>query len=96
MKLTAPQIAQIKDQIGADPVPDNSPTTDMLAKHFGEHTFYVDQDGLHIFQTELTETESGPCNVHSVRVASWTNEKRDALERHDPVAGATTAIIDID
>lgn len=96
MKLTAPQIAQVKEQIGAEPVPAEGPTTELLAKHFGDHTFYVDDQGLHIFQTEQAEPESGPCNIRPVKVASWTNEKKDALAPHDPVVGAATALIDIE
>lgn len=95
MKLTDPQIAQVKEQIGVEPVPAGSQTTELLTKHFGDHTFYVDEQGLHIFQSEETEPESGPCNVRPVRVASWANEKKDALAPHDPVVGSSAAVIDI-
>lgn len=96
MKLTSPQIAQVKEQIGAEPVAPEGPTIELLAKHFGDHTFYVDDHGLHIFQAQQTELGSGPCNIHSVKVASWTSEKKEALAPHDPVVGAATAVIDIE
>jgi hypothetical protein len=96
MKLTNQQIAQIKDQIGAEPVPAQSPATQTLAQHFGEHTFYVDEAGLHFFESGETQSDSGPCEVHPVRVATWTDEKREALAPHDPVVGATSATIDVD
>lgn len=96
MKLTAPQIEQVKGQIGAEPVPAESPTTELLTKHFGDHTFYVDEQGLHIFQTDKAEPESGPCKILPVRVATWTNENREALAPHDPVVGATSAVINIE
>jgi len=95
MKLTEPQIAQVKEQIGADPVP-VGPTSELLTKHFGDHTFYVDDEGLHVFQSEQAELESGPCNILPVRVATWTNEKKDALAPHDPVVGANGAVIDVE
>lgn len=96
MKLTDPQIAQIKDQIGSDPVPADSPMTETLTAHFGQHTFYLDEAGLHIFEKEQSAVASGPCNVQPVRVASWTSEKRDALAPHDPVVGTTAITIDIE
>ena len=70
MKFTGPQITQVQEQIGAAPVED-SRTIELLTKHFGDHTFYVDEQGLHIFQAEQTELESGPCNILPVRVATW-------------------------
>lgn len=96
MKLTDQQIAQIKDQLGADPVPADSPATKTLAQHFGEHTFYVDEDGLHFFETLEAEAENGSNDVHPVRVATWTNENREALSPHDPVVGTTAVTIDVE
>ena len=96
MKLTDQQIAQIKEQIGAEPVPAQSPATQTLSQHFGEHTFYVDEAGLHFFETAESPSDDGPCDVHPVRVATWTDEKREALSPHDPVVGTTTATIDLE
>ena len=96
MKLTDAQIAQIKDRVGAEPVPAESPATAMLSGHFGHHTFYVNEEGLHVFEAVDDTVERGPCEVHPVRLATWTSEKRDALSRHDPVIGAAKVIIDIE
>lgn len=95
MKLTKAQITQISDQISADPVPEDGPAADLLKEHFGEHTFYVDESGLHIFETDEADEVVGECRVFAVRVASWTNEKRDALSPHDPIVGSTSAVIEI-
>jgi hypothetical protein len=96
MKLTDQLIEQIKELIGAEPVPALSPATQTLSEHFGELTVYVDEAGLHFFETIETQSESGPCDVHPVRVATWTDEKREALSPHDPVVGATAASIEIE
>ena len=96
MKLTVEQVAQIKDQVGAEPVPAESPATETLAKHFGKHTFYVTEEGIHFFEAAEPQVNRGPCDVHPVKVAAWTNEKREALAPHDPVVGATKATIDIE
>ncbi len=78
MKLTKTQIAEISDQINADPLPDDGPAADLLKEHFGDHTFYVDEAGLHIFETDEADEVVGQCRVFAVRVASWASEKRDA------------------
>lgn len=96
MKLTDQQITQIKDQIGAEPVPAHGPATETLTKHFGEHTFYVDESGLHFFESIEDEADNGPCQVQPVRVATWTNEKREALAPHDPVVGDLKVAIDME
>lgn len=96
MKLTDPQIAQIKDQVGVEPVPAEGPAAKTLAAHFGEHTFYVTEEGLHFFEAAETLVKNGPCDVHPVKVAAWTNEKREALAPHDPVVGPAKATIDVE
>ena len=93
MKLTDMQIEQIKDQLGANPVPPVSPTADLLTKHFGDHTFFIDDHGLHIFEMEHIDEGSGPMVVHPVRVASWAGEAKDALVPHDPIVRPATVTI---
>ncbi len=96
MKLTKTQIAEISDQINADPLPDDGPAADLLKEHFGDHTFYVDEAGLHIFETDEADEVVGQCRVFAVRMASWASEKRDALSLHDPIVGSTSAVIEIE
>lgn len=96
MKLTDPQIAQIKEQIGADPVPAESPATELLTKHFGKHTFYVDEAGLQYFEAIETPKQKGARSVQPVRVADWADEKRDSLAPHEPVVGSVSVVIDIE
>lgn len=97
MKLTNTQITQVKDQLSAEPVPDDSPAADLLKQHFGDHTFYVDELGLHIFESYSSEEDKSgdTCEILPVRVASWTDEKREALTSHDPIVGSTGAVVDV-
>lgn len=94
MKLTKPQIETVRDRFGSDPVPEDSPAVDLLKQHFGDHTFYVDEVGVLVFEAE----DPGPGDegrfALPVRVASWTDEKREALELHDPVVGRSPVILD--
>lgn len=55
MKLTAPQIEQVANQLQARPVPENSRMAPDLERYFGQHTFFLGGDGLHILEVENRE-----------------------------------------
>jgi hypothetical protein len=82
MKLSAAQTQQTLTQIGAQAIPDNHPAVEQLRGLFGDHTFFVSADGLHIVETGEPTDSSSLANV--VNLASWTNEERTALAPHPP------------
>ena len=94
MKLTKSQIETIRERFGADPVPEDSPADDLLKQHFGDHTFYVDEVGVLVFEAEDPAPSDQGRQAVPMRVASWTDEKRDALAPHDPVVGGSGVILD--
>ena len=94
MKLTKTQIETIRERFGADPVPENSPADDLLKQHFGDHTFYVDEVGVLVFEAEEAPQGKEGRQALPVRVAAWTDEKRDALSPHDPIVGDNGVILD--
>ncbi len=83
MKLSADQIEQVHDKTGVDPIPKNHPSLPELRDGFGDHTFYLDSDGLHIWELTEAAGEEGQV-IHAVRVASWTNEEKTSLSPHEP------------
>jgi hypothetical protein len=89
MKLTTPQIEQVASQLEARPVPENSSMAPDLERYFGEHTFFLDNNGLHVLQP-AEPADSGQL----VRVASWTDSHHTALTPHEPEA--TDVIIHLD
>ena len=50
MKLTSTQIEQTLDQFEAEPIPENHPMVPQLNEVFGEHTYFVNSDGLIILE----------------------------------------------
>jgi hypothetical protein len=81
MKLTSAQVERTLGQIEARPIPDSHPVVPQLNELFGEHTFFLDSNGLNIVEP----TESGATDVCSgkiVNVASWSDD--DSLEPHEP------------
>jgi hypothetical protein len=82
MKLTAAQIQHTLPQIEAQVIPDDHPTVQELKGLFGEHTFFLGRDGLHIVETGEPTDTSALANV--VNLASWANAERTALRPHPP------------
>jgi|SRR5689334_577988 hypothetical protein len=82
MKLSAAQIRQTQPQIGAEPIPDNHPAVEQLREVFGNHTFFLDRNGLNIVETGEPAGAGGLANV--VNLASWANEERTTLATHQP------------
>jgi hypothetical protein len=92
MKLSATQIAQTKDRIGAQPVPDNHPLVPQLTDLFGSHTFFLDGEGLGIVET--AEESAVPVRTATVvKLARWADERRTTLAPHAPVA--TDVVVEI-
>jgi hypothetical protein len=93
MKLTPMQIAATRESLSATPLPDDHPVMGQLKEAFGEHTFFLDQDGLSVFvdpseapeQVELPEGDP-----RLVLIAVWTDEKRQALGPVEPVDTGVT------
>jgi hypothetical protein len=57
MKLTATQVKTIENKTGFKPLPDDAASQSGLADAFGDQTFYVDPNGVYVF--ESVEPPSG-------------------------------------
>ena len=84
MKLSTDQIAAAKAVLGADPLEEDHPAAPQLKEAFGDKTFYVDTNGLLVFQPveEAPQTEN---EAELVLVAAWTGEDRNQLGMVEPV-----------
>ena len=77
MKLTSTQIEQTLGQFEAEPIPEDHPMIPQLNEVFGEHTYFVNSDGLII----LEPAGSGLAGVQSAKVV---DDAPSALELHEP------------
>jgi hypothetical protein len=91
MKLSAAQIKHAMPQIEAQAIPDNHPAVQELKGLFGDHTFFLGQDGLHVVETAEPVRDGALANV--VNLASWANKERTALTPHKPEV--TEVVIEI-
>jgi hypothetical protein len=102
MKLSAVRIQRTLDQMeeqsafqGAVTVPDNSPTKRTLNEVFGDHTFFLDSDGLHIVEPAEPASAAEPAG-QIVKLASWKDENRNSLTPHRPEATGVVVVLGSD
>jgi hypothetical protein len=92
MRLTTKQIERTESQIGGQALPDDHPAVSQLTKIYGDHTFFVDQEGLGIVETPDRERmDSAAAKV--VKLCSWADPDHTALAAHEPQS--TDVVVDL-
>jgi hypothetical protein len=83
MKLNATQVKRTLSQFDAEVLPDNHPAVPQLNSLFGDHTFFIDGDGLNVLEpAETPEVEGQVGEV--VSLASWSDATLTSLKPHEP------------
>jgi hypothetical protein len=83
MKLTSAQVKETLSQLPCEVIPDSHPVVPQLNSLFGEHTFFIDDQGLNIVEpAEAGETAVRSAKV--VNVANWSAADPKRLEPHAP------------
>jgi hypothetical protein len=83
MKLSPQAVEQTLNQFEAQALPDNHPAVPQLNQLFGEHTYFLDGNGLHIVESGKG-TDSGSHRGVVVKLASWSDSSRTSLAPHPP------------
>ncbi len=81
MKLTPAQVERTLEQFEAQAVPESHPALPELTGLFGEHTFFLDAQGLSI--VELVSADGGETG-HVVNLANWADANWTKLAPHEP------------
>jgi hypothetical protein len=72
------------ERFEAQPVPEDHPLAEKLISVFGDHTFLLGVDGLHIVEpTGRAQSDTNMATV--VKVASWEDASKARLQPHEPV-----------
>lgn len=87
MKLSTAEIQRIEEETGSTAVPPENPAIEQLKGHFGDHTFFVDGDGLHVWESPEEQPVEGGKMV-GLRVATWKDESKTTLVPHEPTPTA--------
>lgn len=83
MKLTEQEALSIHEATGLEPMPDDAAAQAGLESHFGEHTFYIAEQGLFVF--ERIEATNGADAAQAVCLAVWTEQNgKQALAMIEP------------
>jgi hypothetical protein len=82
MKLTSVQVERTLGQIEAQAIPDDHPVVSQLNDLFGEHTFFLDSNGLNIVEPAESAEAGIVQSAKIVNLASWNAD--DDLEPHEP------------
>ena len=83
MKLTSALVKRTEDQFEGQAVPEDHPAVPQLSKIFGEHTFFVDGEGLSIVEPVQTARDGSPSG-QVVKLANWNDQTRTSLTPHAP------------
>jgi hypothetical protein len=90
MKLTSALVERTLSQFPAEAIPDNHPAVPQLNRLFGDHTFFLDDNGLNIIEPAepgepaKANTKTGVEAGKVVKLASWNDADPPSLEPHDP------------
>ena len=93
MKMNTAQIRQTLHQYHAQALPAEHPLVPQLERLFGDHTYFLDGNGLNIVEPVEPEQPDGLHGV-VVNLASWADETKASLEPHEPEP--TDLVVDLE
>jgi hypothetical protein len=83
MKLNSAQVEQTLTQFEAQVLPDDHPLVRRLSEFFGDHTFFLDSNGLNIVEPNESTDAGAPAGT-VVNLANWGDPQLTSLEPHAP------------
>ena len=100
MKLNTAQLERTVNQLQAQALPDNHPLIPQLNRLYGEHTYFLNGEGLNIVEPadqalDIPRKQVGAMGV-VFNVAYWTDTNPPKLEAHEPELTENTVSLVID
>jgi hypothetical protein len=94
MKMNSSQIKQTLHQLNAEAIPAEHPVLPQLERLFGDHTYFLDGNGLNIVEPVEAEQNGGRHRGVVVNIADWTDAKASSLQPHEPES--TEMVVDLE
>jgi hypothetical protein len=91
--LTSAQIEQTLSQFQAQAIPEDHTVLPRLNELFGDHTFFIDSNGLNIVEPTSESAGERIQAVRVVNVANWRDGTESGLAVHEPEP--TDAIVEL-
>jgi hypothetical protein len=83
MKLNSAQVEQALTQFDAQVVPEDHPMVPKLNEMFGDHTYFIDGNGLNVVESGEHTDDGVPVGT-VVNLADWSDADRTSLMPHKP------------
>jgi hypothetical protein len=83
MKLNSAQVEQALTQFEAQVIPDDHPLVPKLNELFGDHTFFLDSNGLNVIEPNESIDVGAPAAM-VVNLANWSDAQLTSLAPHEP------------
>ena len=93
MKLNSAQVEQTLTQFEAQVIPDDHPIVPKLHELFGDHTFFLDSNGLSVVEPNES-TQGGMPAGTVVNLASWRDPQLTSLVPHEPEPTEVVVILE--
>jgi len=94
MKLNSAQVEQTLTQFQAQVIPEDHPLVLQLNELFGDHTFFLDGNGLNVVEpSESAHADASPAGT-VVNLANWTDAELTRLAPHEPVPTEVIVILE--
>ena len=91
MRLTSEQVERTLNQFDAQALPEDHPAVPQLNELFGDHTFFLDSNGLYV--VEPSEPASGADTGMVVNLADWSDDTLTKLAVHPPQATEIVVVL---
>jgi hypothetical protein len=83
MKLNPALVERTLTQFQAQVIPDDHPALPQMHRLFGDHTFFLDRNGLNIVEP-AEPTQEGAQAGQVVNLANWDDAEPPRLAPHEP------------
>ena len=93
MKLNSAQVEQTLAQFEAVVISDDHPLVPNLNELFGDHTFFLDGNGLNVVEPNVSARTGAPAGT-VVNVASWSDAQLTTLTPHEPEPTEVVVILE--
>jgi hypothetical protein len=84
MRLTSAQVRETVSQYQGQPIPDNHQLVPPLNERYGDHTFFLDSNGLNIVEPASEPTHDATQAARVVNLANWSDANCTKLVTHEP------------
>jgi hypothetical protein len=93
MKLNSALVERALTQFDAQAIPDNHPVVNQLSSLFGDHTFFLDANGLNIVEP-TGQANSGSQTGKVIKLAGWSDDNRTSLAPHEPEVTSVVVVLE--